>query len=83
MGFIEYGNYNSLGLAELVWEKEANAVVNITDKPSLENLKVGRLAVILNKVNFTGPFGSEEKMFSLAAQLEKSNPWFNKRPVFQ
>lgn len=31
-------------------------------------------------VHFTGPFGSEEMMFSMAGQLEKAEPWFDKRP---
>lgn len=33
-------------------------------------------------VHFTGSFGSEDLMFKLAAQLEKAEPWFDKRPIF-
>ena len=31
-------------------------------------------------VQFVGPFGDEAILFRLAAQLEKTRPWFNKRP---
>ena len=31
-------------------------------------------------VQFIGPFGDEATLFQLAAQLEKAQPWFNKRP---
>jgi amidase len=31
-------------------------------------------------VQFIGPFGDEATLFRLAAQLEKAQPWFNKRP---
>ncbi len=31
-------------------------------------------------VQFIGPFGDEARLFRLAAQLEKAQPWFNKRP---
>ncbi|MEM7568798.1 MAG: amidase family protein [Pseudomonadota bacterium] len=30
---------------------------------------------------FTGRYGEEETLFSLAAQLEKAQPWFHKRPA--
>lgn len=30
---------------------------------------------------FTGPVGSEERLFSLAAQLEAARPWFHRLPV--
>jgi amidase len=33
-------------------------------------------------VQFIGPFGDEAILFRLAAQLEKTRPWFNKRPSF-
>jgi amidase len=29
---------------------------------------------------FIGPFGAEDILFRLAGQLEKAQPWFNKRP---
>lgn len=32
-------------------------------------------------VHFTGPFGSEDLMFKLAAQLENAEPWFDRRPI--
>ena len=31
-------------------------------------------------VQIIGPFGDEATLFRLAAQLEKAEPWFNKRP---
>jgi amidase len=31
-------------------------------------------------VQFIGPFGDEATLFRLAAQLEKAQPWFSKRP---
>lgn len=31
-------------------------------------------------VQFVAPFGDEATLFRLAAQLEKANPWFNRRP---
>ena len=31
-------------------------------------------------VQFIGPFGDEAALFRLASQLEKAEPWFNKRP---
>ncbi len=32
-------------------------------------------------VQFIAPFGDEATLFSLAAQLEKAQPWFDKRPA--
>ena len=32
-------------------------------------------------VQFIAPFGDEAMLFRLAAQLEKAEPWFNKRPT--
>jgi len=32
--------------------------------------------------HFLGAFGQEQLLFSLAAQLEKAQPWFGKRPSF-
>jgi amidase len=29
---------------------------------------------------FIGPFGDEATLFNLAGQLEKAQPWFDKRP---
>jgi amidase len=34
-------------------------------------------------VQFIGPFGDEAKLFQLAAQLEKAQPWFDKRPSLE
>jgi amidase len=32
-------------------------------------------------MQFVGKFGEEAKLFSLATQLEKDNPWTNKLPA--
>ena len=32
-------------------------------------------------VQFASPFGDEATLFRLAAQLEQSRPWFEKRPL--
>lgn len=34
-------------------------------------------------VQFIAPFGDEATLFRLASQLEKAQPWFNKRPSLQ
>ena len=56
-------------------------VMNITGNPSVslplhwtkDNLPVGMM--------FTARFGEDATLFSLAGQLEKSVPWFDKRAV--
>ena len=55
-------------------------LANITGQPAMtvplywtpENLPVG--------VMFTAPLGDEGTLFQLGAQLEKTQPWFNKVP---
>jgi amidase len=32
-------------------------------------------------VQFIAPFGDEATLFRLAGQLEKAQPWFDRRPV--
>jgi amidase len=32
-------------------------------------------------VTFTGAFGDEARMFALAAQLERAQPWFGRVPA--
>jgi amidase len=32
-------------------------------------------------VQFIAPFGDEATLFRLAGQLEKAQPWFDKRPA--
>lgn len=56
------------------------AWANQTGQPSMsvplnwndEGLPIGTM--------FTGRYGQEDILFSLAAQLERARPWFNKRP---
>ena len=33
-------------------------------------------------IQFIGRFGDEATLFRLAGQLEKAQPWFDKRPIF-
>jgi Asp-tRNA(Asn)/Glu-tRNA(Gln) amidotransferase A subunit family amidase len=54
---------------------------NMTGQPSMsvplywtvDGMPIGAL--------FTGRFGAEETLFSLAAQLEKAHPWFHRLPL--
>ncbi|MGD1934071.1 MAG: amidase family protein, partial [Candidatus Phaeomarinobacter sp.] len=54
---------------------------NMTGQPSMsvplhwtqDNLPVGMM--------FTGPFGDEATLFQLAGQLERAQPWANRRPA--
>ncbi len=72
-------NYEEYGIQMATYSPFAG-MANITGQPSMsvplfwnkEQLPVGTL--------FTGAYGDEATLFRLAKQLEKAQPWFDKRP---
>jgi amidase len=97
MGIIQdYEQYDSLGLAELVRQRQVTALDKMAERSlartpftQLANLcGLPAMSVPLHWTpdelpcgsHFTAPFSEEAVLFRLAAQLEEASPWFNRRP---
>ena len=55
-------------------------IANFTGLPAMSVPLHWSTAGLPIGVHFTGPYGDERRMFSLAGQLERAMPWFDKRP---
>jgi Asp-tRNA(Asn)/Glu-tRNA(Gln) amidotransferase A subunit family amidase len=79
LGFDEGDDYEAFGELMATYVPFSNAA-NLTGQPSMsvplhwneDGLPIGAM--------FTGAFGDEARLFSLAAQLEEAAPWFDRRP---